>query len=163
MKKDSKNGIIIALIITLVFMSVGYAFVSDGLDNNQLTTYMSNNYKNVKITTISSVETVGEAEDVKSLISGDNELKLYPGLYNIGDEITYTVNVSNEGNVDAVLNSISVISEDNSIIYTIDNINAGDVIASDDSLMFTIKLSRDENREVEVADRIPEVILKLSF
>jgi hypothetical protein len=162
-KKDSKNGIIIALIITLVFMSVGYAFVSDGLDNNQLTTYMSNNYKNVKITTISSVETVGEAEDVKSLISGDNELKLYPGLYNIGDEITYTVNVSNEGNVDAVLNSISVISEDNSIIYTIDNINAGDVIASDDSLMFTIKLSRDENREVEVADRIPEVILKLSF
>ena len=163
MKKDSRNGIIIALIITLVFMSAGYSFVSNGLENSQLTTAMSKEFKNIKITTITSVETTGEAEDIKSMINEDNELKLYPGLYNVGDAITYNINISNEGNVDAELNSISVVSEDSNIKYSIENLSAGDIIAKDDSLMFSITLSYEEGAEMPTTARVPEVLVKLNF
>jgi hypothetical protein len=161
-KRDNRNGIIIALIITLVFMSVGYAYVSNGLDNSQLTTSVGSNYKNIKISTITSVETSGEAEDVKSMISADNELRLYPGLYTYGDQITYNVNISNEGNVDVELDSISVISDDSGINYSIGNLNAGDIIENNDSLMFSITLTRDDGFN-ELTNKVPEVIVKLGF
>lgn len=163
MKKDNKNAVIIALLVTIVFMSVGYALLSAEIDNNQMKTSINDTKRrDIKITTITSIETIGNAEDAKSFISGENEVTMYPRLLEFGDTIIYTINVKNDGSTDEMLNSIEV-KTDNSIAYVIDNLSAGDIITSGDSKMFTISLSLNEEYLGEGTDKLPEVKIKLNF
>ena len=163
MKKDNKNAVIIALLVTIAFMSVGYALLSAEIDNNQMKTSITDaKRKNIKITTITSIETIGNAEDTKSFISNENEVTMYPRLLEFGDTIIYTINIKNDGNIDEVLNSIEVEADD-SIAYVIDNLSAGDIVTAGDSKIFTISLSLNEEYVGQVNDKLPEVKIKLNF
>lgn len=142
MKKDNKNAVIIGLLVTIAFMSVGYALLSTKADRNELTTSLVDSYSDVSITTIISVDTEGTAEDVKSYISGDTELTLYPKINEKGDKVSYTINIKNNGNKKAELKSIKIrpVAEDYEI-YSIQNISAGDELLPGDSKIFTFEVS----------------------
>ena len=164
MKKDNRNAIIIALLITVVFMSVGYAFLSVKIDNESMTTSMATkNYIDVRVKTISSVETVGNAYDVKSLISDDNEVTLYPSFLEKEDSVIYTINIKNYGNSDATLENITIDADSEDIVCSLESLNAGDILYAGESKMFKINVSYSEEGQELSEEIVPEVKVKLEY
>lgn len=150
MNKDNRNAIIIGLLLTIAFMSVGYALLSKKVDKEELKTSINNTYSDVSITTISSVETMGSAQDVRSYISGNTEITIYPKIIEKNDLILYNVNIKNNGDRKAVLKNINITpSHEDNIICSVSNISAGEELLPGDSKMFTIEVMFDEEYEKE--------------
>lgn len=164
MKKDNRNAIIIGLLITIAFMSVGYALLSTKVDQDELKTSANGTYTDVSITAITSVEAQGTAEDVRSYISGKTDLVLYPKIIAKGDVLTYNVNIKNNGNKKAVLNGIEMSkNEEEQIIYTVANISVGDEILPGDSKMVTVEAYYDNDYEEEFVYNEEASEMKISF
>ena len=164
LKKDNRNAIIIGLLITIAFMSVGYALLSTKVDQNELKTSVNGAYTDVEITTITSVETQGIAEDVRSFINGKTELVIYPKIVAKGDVITYNVNIKNNGTKKAVLNGIEMSkNEEEQIIYSVSNISVGDEILPGDSKMVTVEVYYDNDYEEEFVYNEEASEMKVTF
>lgn len=165
MKKENKFAIAATLIIIVAFMSVGITLFSTRIDRNTITTSINSTYRDVSITSITSVETIGSAQDIKSVISGKSSITVSPSINEKGDKVIYTINVKNVGNQNSQLKSIKVEPElAEYLTYSLENINAGDVLEKGDSKMFDFVLSfNDEYFEESVYGDIPEITLTLEY
>lgn len=164
MNKDNRNAIIIGLLVTIAFMSVGYALLSTKIDNKELTTSLSSKKnRDVRITTISSVETVGNANDIKSYISGEREVTVFPEVLESGDSVTYTINVVNNSSERVTLESIDISKYTDYVVYTIGNISAGDKIDPNESRMFTFTVSYNDSFVGDAIPDIGEIKVRLNF
>ena len=165
MKKDNRNAVIVALLITVVFMSVGYALLSTKVDKTEMATSIISAYKDVNITTITSVETQGSAKDVKSFISGKTAVTVYPLVQEKGDKVIYSINVKNSGTQSSKLKSIDINTQQKDyIVYSLNNINAGDTIAANDSLMFTLIVEfNDKYTGEEIIQEANELTITLNY
>lgn len=166
-KKDYRNVMIVSLLIVMCFMSVSYAVLSTKIENNKIITFVAPQYNNVSISTISSVTTKGDGVDVKSFISNKNEVTLYPSVTSEEDEVTYTINVVNEGNTATLLKSIDVRgNNDEHLTYSINNLNAGDLLYAKESHMFTITIKYNEEYTGDLnydEENVSEIILSLNY
>ena len=103
--RKKRNIIIGALCCLLVFMGIGYAILSQTL-NISGTANMQGNWS-VKITNMKLLEAnkTGRATEVSSSYT-NTTASFEADLYMPGDSIEYEVTVTNNGNIDAVLNDI---------------------------------------------------------
>ena len=104
--RKKRNIIIGALCSLLVFMGIGYAILSQTLNISGIAN-MKGNW-NVKITNMEllSENKTGRAENVSNTFT-DTTASFEANLYMPGDSIEYRVTVENQGNIDALLKSIT--------------------------------------------------------
>ena len=104
--RKKRNIIIGALCSLLVFMGIGYAILSQTLNISGIAN-MKGNW-NVKITNMEllSENKTGRAVEVSHSFT-DTTATFTADLYMPGDSIEYRVTVENQGNIDALLKSIT--------------------------------------------------------
>ncbi len=104
--RKKRNIIIGALCSLLVFMGIGYAILSQTLNISGIANMRGN--WNVKITNMEllSENKTGRAEEVSHSFT-DTTATFEANLYMPGDSIEYRVTVENQGNIDALLKSIT--------------------------------------------------------
>lgn len=165
--RDKKNVMIVALLIAVVFMSVGYALLSTELDVSG-TSKIIDPVWDVKIVSISSTETEGYGTSINASVENKSRAKFNAQFQMPGDKVTYVINVKNEGTMDAKLNSITITPENYSegfIVYTIDGLEAGDTLNAGESKMFTLSASyNSEKTETPgIDDLTKEITLILDY
>ena len=102
--RKKRNIVIGVLCCLLVFMGVGYAILSQTLTINGIGNVKGN--WNVEITSITLKSQTGRATEVSSSYT-NTTASFEADLYMPGDSIEYEVTVTNNGNIDAVLQSIT--------------------------------------------------------
>ena len=144
--KKKQSIMIIAVVVTMICVSVGYTLSSSKINLTNATT-MINKIWDVKLATISSVQTEGYGKNLSSSIENDFEAKFNIQLNEIGDKVTYTINVKNEGNIDAILKDIDLITKTKTkdIVYKIEGLDEGDILKPGESQMFTLSAKYNEN------------------
>lgn len=124
--EKKKNILIGALLVAIVLMSVGYAALAQLL-TIEGTAHISADWA-VEITNIEETAAVGattnKAEATSTSATFDVNLD-YPGAY-----AEYDVTISNNGNIDAILDSITGLetinaAEPTQIVYSITGVEAG--------------------------------------
>ena len=150
--RKKRNIIIGSLCCLLVFMGIGYAILSQTL-NISGTANMKGNW-NVKITNMKLLEAnkTGRATEVSSSYT-NTTASFEADLYMPGDSIEYEVTVTNNGNIDAVLNDIKQtktnqhkdIKFSNSLIGT-------EVLTAGSTMKFTMKVEF-----LESATEMPDI------
>ena len=150
--RKKRNIIIGALCCLLVFMGIGYAILSQTLNISGIAN-MKGNW-NVKITNMEllSENKTGRAEEVSHSFT-DTTATFEANLYMPGDSIEYRVTVENQGNIDAVLKSITPTTTNKNVNIkfshsTIDNT----VLTAGKTISFTMKVEF-----LEDATTIPNV------
>ena len=104
--RKKRNTIIGVLCCLLVFMGIGYAILSQTLNISGIARMQGN--WNVRITNMEllSENKTGRAEEVSHSFT-DTTATFTADLYMPGDSIEYRVTVENQGNIDALLKSIT--------------------------------------------------------
>lgn len=164
--RDKKNIMIIAILIAITFMSAGYALLSEQIDLRNATTSIKPIW-DVKLLSISSIETEGYAESLQESIESKFTAKFASKFHMPGDKITYIINVKNEGNVPAKLNSIDINTEEQNkdfLVYTVDNLNIGDELKAGETKMFTLTIEYSDELDLALQEELlKETILTLNY
>lgn len=160
MTNDKKNRIIVALLVTVVFMTIGFALVTAKIDFDGRTS-LTEIFWDVKITNIVSIDTEESGSYISHTNEGKTTLKLNTLLKEKGDKVTYVINVLNDGTIDAILDNIDISSKDDDVIYSIENIEAGETLKKGESKQFIITAYFNEEKEVKEA--IKEMKIHLDY
>ena len=150
--RKKRNIIIGALCSLLVFMGIGYAILSQTLNISGIANMRGN--WNVKITNMEllSENKTGRAEEVSHSFT-DTTATFEADLYMPGDSIEYRVTVENQGNIDALLKSITPTTTNRSegIKFSHSEID-NTVLTAGKKITFTMKVEF-----LESATSIPKV------
>ena len=155
--KDKKNVLICALLLTIMVMAVGYAAFRQTLTIDGTATIAGE--WQVEITGITS-ELEGTAKNKTDTPTFTTTTATFDvELVKPGDSATYTITVTNNGSIDAKLNSITLTPQEDgssAITYEVVKEPAKDsVLAVDGTHEVIIKVTYDEDTE-----EIPEVTTK---
>ena len=135
--RTNRNYIIIGLCAILVIMGVGYAAFATQLKING-TANIDSNFS-VKITNIQSSVLSGSASDAQTPSYTDTTATFKTNLVSPGDSMKYDITVSNEGSIDAVLESIEVNTGDNdAITFETSGIENGDKLEASQTDILTV-------------------------
>ena len=150
--RKKRNIIIGALCCLLVFMGIGYAILSQTLNISGIARMQGN--WNVRITNMEllSENKTGRAEEVSHSFT-DTTATFTADLYMPGDSIEYRVTVENQGNIDALLKSITPTTTNKSegIKFSHSEID-NTVLTAGKTITFTMKVEF-----LESATAIPDV------
>ena len=150
--RKKRNIIIGSLCCLLVFMGIGYAILSQTLNISGIANMRGN--WNVKITNMEllSENKTGRAEEVSHSFT-DTTATFEANLYMPGDSIEYRVTVENQGNIDALLKSITPTTTNRSegIKFSHSEID-NTVLTAGKTITFTMKVEF-----LESATSIPNV------
>ena len=150
--RKKRNIIIGALCCLLVFMGIGYAILSQTLNISGIARMQGN--WNVRITNMEllSENKTGRAEEVSHSFT-DTAATFTADLYMPGDSIEYRVTVENQGNIDALLKSITPTTTNKSegIKFSHSEID-NTVLTAGKTITFTMKVEF-----LESATAIPDV------
>ena len=150
--RKKRNIIIGSLCCLLVFMGIGYAILSQTLNISGIANMRGN--WNVKITNMEllSENKTGRAEEVSHSFT-DTTATFTADLYMPGDSIEYRVTVENQGNIDALLKSITPTTTNKSegIKFSHSQID-NTVLTAGKKITFTMKVEFSEG-----ATSIPKV------
>lgn len=152
MKKSGKNLVVVAIVLALVVMAVGYAAFATELNLNESTATIQGDWL-IEITNIEATTIVGTAD--AGTPSFTDTTATFDALLNApGDSVTYTVTIENKGSIDAKLDS-AVFTEDNemgspAIIYSYDN--PATTLAAGATTTFTVTAIYDST-----VTEVPEV------
>ena len=145
-----RNYIILGLCSILLVMAAGYAAFSSRLTING-TSNITSEFK-VLITDIQSSVLVGEATDAETPTHTETTATFKTNLVSPGDSMQYDITVENQGDIDAVLESIDVNTSDNAaILFEATGIKRGDKLLPDESdiLTVTVTYNPDVTRQPE--------------
>ena len=132
-----RNYIILGLCSILLVMAAGYAAFSSRLTING-TSNITSEFK-VLITDIQSSVLVGEATDAETPTHTETTATFKTNLVSPGDSMQYDITVENQGDIDAVLESIDVNTSDNeAILFETTGIKRGDKLLPDESDILTV-------------------------
>ena len=134
------NYIIAGLCMILVIMGVGYAAFATQLKINGTANIDSN--WNVRITNIQSTVQSGSATNAVEPSYTDTTATFKTNLVSPGDSMKYDITVSNEGSIDAVLESIEVnTGENEAITFETSGIENGDKLEASQTDILTVIVS----------------------
>ncbi|MGN1000605.1 MAG: hypothetical protein ACI4OG_01555 [Bacilli bacterium] len=159
-EKKTKNVVIIALCITLIFMGVGFAILSQNLTINTTGSIVSDSTWDIHLEDFATGITKVGGDKVTASASGDGTTVVTANftLEKPGDSVTFTGKIVNAGTLDATLESVvNNIDEDfdgkGYIIKTVNIIPAvdSDLLAANagdtDEAQISITYSFDETVE----------------
>lgn len=151
MKKSKKNYLIVALIVILLALAVGYAAFTQQLQI--IGTATAKGSWDIHFTS-ESID-VEDAENTVALSNDDHTLTVNVALKKPGDTRTVTVDIVNEGTVDATLKGFTIEAQDGSsqtisgtggvytygaIKMTLEELSTGtDLVAETGSKTYTMK------------------------
>ena len=138
--RTNRNYIIAGLCMILVIMGVGYAAFATQLKITGTSNIASNFL--VKITNIQSTVQSGSASDAVTPTHTDLTATFSTNLVSPGDSMKYDITVSNEGSIDAVLESIEVnTGENEAITFETSGIENGDKLEASQTDILTVIVS----------------------
>ena len=151
--KNSKNIVIILLLITISVMAVGYASFATQIVFNGTAEIVGK--WDVKITEVVA-EYVSEGCDASNLSFTNTSVTFDAKLAKPGDHITYRVTITNAGTIDAILNNITFTPEEDgspAIIYMTSDLpptlNAGETV----TLLIHVRYDENTTEEPEIKTR----------
>lgn len=138
-----KSMIMIAMLIAVITMAIGYAAFQTQLKINGTGSITST--WNISITNLTSAAT-GAAYNISTPSYTGTSATFNVGLKKPGDKMTFTVTIKNGGTVDAIIDTIDAkATGSNAIKYTISGIQAKSRLAAGVSKSFTIVVEFDSN------------------
>ncbi len=111
--KDKKNFLIAGLLVIVFAMSVGFAFLSSNL-NIEATGTVSGDW-NLKFrpNSLEIIEKTTGVNDTTTQINSDNmSVTLNASFEKPGEKISYEVYVDNQGNLDGILDSVTLVGNE---------------------------------------------------
>ena len=137
LNKTQRNYIIAGLCMILVIMGVGYAAFSSQLKISGTSNITSN--WSVKITNIQSKVVSGAPTDAQNPSYTDTTATFKTRLTSPGDTMQYDVTVSNEGDIDAKLDKITVPESTNPAIgFEVSGIEEGSLLEARQTALLTV-------------------------
>ena len=137
LNKTQRNYIIAGLCMILVIMVVGYAAFSSQLKISGTSNITSN--WSVKITNIESKVVSGVPTDAETPGYTDTTATFKTRLTSPGDTMQYDVTVSNEGDIDAKLDKITVPESTNPAIgFEVSGIEEGSLLEAKQTAILTV-------------------------
>ena len=124
-----KTKIIVVMLVAIVFMAVGYAILSTSLNINGSTAVTSN--WQVEFSDIRTVSLKGGATNKVNPTVSKTTANFEVDLVQPGDEITYEIDITNYGDIEAEVKGATYTSSGSEAIYVrFDGIRKGTRIAS---------------------------------
>lgn len=148
-RKSVKSGIlfIFFLVLTGVIASVGFAFFAQALTYNNKIAAKSEKW-DIAFTDMKLTSKKGRAVEVSAPQFEDTRASFNVALNEPGDEIEYTITISNRGSFNAMLNSIILTPENNEnddILYYVKDINTYDYLDVRSSKKMKVLVKYNEN------------------
>lgn len=140
-KNRKKRTIIIgSLLAILICMTIGYAAFQTQL-NIVGSSVITSNW-DVQIINISLGTPTGTGENAIVPSYTATTATMEANLYAPGDAMTYEITIKNNGNIDAVLNSIIKSDSNNpAILFETSGVNEGDTLLAGEQAIMTVKIS----------------------
>ena len=160
--KEKKKLIIGILSVLIVVMAVGYALLAQELTINGRAS-IDSTWK-VEITNITQKELVGGTVE-KNKSYNATTANFDVEFSQPGDSITYDIEVTNKGTLDAVITNINVITtNDQEIKYTTSGMRKGDILEKNGKKDYlTIKIECDPNIKTHLTDTINEITVQIYY
>ena len=144
--RTQRNYIIVGLCMILVIMGVGYAAFSSQLRISGTSNITSN--CSVKITDIQSKVVNGTPTNASAPTHTDTTATFRTTLTSPGDTMQYDVTVSNEGDIDAKLDKITVPESTNPAIgFEVKGIEEGSLLRSKETALLTVTVKYNDVTE----------------
>ena len=133
-----KNIIIGVMCVALIFMGTVFAIFQTQLNITGTGSVLGN--WNIEITNITSVAK-GEAYNIQQPIYSGTNATLYTGLKKPGDKMIYTITVTNNGNVDAIIDTVRIVNEKvEHTTYTVTGLQQDTKLPKKTSISFDIEV-----------------------
>lgn len=164
MKRKNKKTLMIGmLLIAMLFMGAGFAYLSTTLTITGTNT--SNGEWDIKIESIEAVALNGMAESRRVEKSEDGlSANFVVDLYDPGDFVEYKVTVKNSGNIGARLNSAdTTVTNSNPHIYMVHTAVLNEELAGNSTTTFTVKIGVDDTEEELTDSTGTKYILTLNY
>ena len=162
LNSNQRNYIIIGLCAILVIMGVGYAAFQSQLKISGTSNIASNFL--VKITDIQSTVQSGGASDATPPTHDDTTATFKTNLVSPGDSMKYDITVENQGNMDAVLESIEINDGNNpAITFQTSGIEEGDELQVSQSDVLTVIVSYDSNVTSQPENKESTITVTLNY
>jgi len=141
----NKNNVIIGLCAVVILMGIGFAAFSQRLEIGDTT--VTNSDWNVYIKSAVAGTPVGDATGSAQVVDRQTA-KLTANLSSPGDSVTYTITVANDGNIDAVLDliTLSASNSDSVIKYSYSGIEEDEELLAQTETSFTVTIEYDSTK-----------------
>jgi len=158
----NKNNIIIGLCAVVLLMGIGFAAFSQRLQIGDTT--VTNSDWNVYIKSAVTGTPVGGATGSAQVVDRASA-KLTANLQSPGDSVTYTITVANDGNIDAVLDliTLSASNSDSVIKYSYAGITEDEELLAQTETSFTVKIEYDSTKTGTVTEAQKQNTLTLDL
>lgn len=139
MGRVKNNKIIIALLIVVCFMSVGYAAFATSISVKG-TANITGKW-DVKITGVTTGTITGNGENAATPSFTNSTATVSANLYEKGDAVEYAVTVKNNGTIAATLNDITTTDSNNPAIkFTTSGVTKGSKLAAGGTATVKVKV-----------------------
>ena len=146
LNRTQRNYIIVGLCMILVIMGVGYAAFSSQLKISGTSNITSN--WSVKITDIQSKVVNGTPANASDPTHTDTTATFRTTLTSPGDTMQYDVTVSNEGDIDAKLDKITIPESTNPAIgFEVSGIEEGSLLEAKQTALLTVTVKYNDVTE----------------
>lgn len=158
-----KKNIIISFLVAIVcIMAIAYAAFSQTLNINGTATIDSN--WNIKITDVTTKNVIGDASKAFEPVVSDTAVTFKTNLVSPGDSMTYEVTISNEGNVDAKVESIEMTDSKNpAIIFQTSGINENDLLEAGQTQTYNVIVSYSDSVTSQPKELTGTLTVKLNY
>ena len=164
----SKTKVMIVMIVMIVFMTVGYALVSTSLNINGSTAVTSN--WQVEFSDIRTVEQKGGATNKIIPTVSKTTANFEVDLVQPGDEITYEIDITNYGDIEAEVKGATYTSTGSEAIYVrFEGIRKGTRIASCEGqstcpkVTVTVKVGYDTSVTSDPEEKTKDISITLDI
>ena len=138
--RNQRNYIIAGLCMILIIMGVGYAAFQSQLKISGTSNIASNFI--VKITDIQSSVLSGTPTDAVAPSYTDTTATFHTNLVSPGDSMKYEIRIENQGNIDAVLKTITKTDTSNSaILFETSGVNEGDELKAGEAVTMIVTVT----------------------
>lgn len=156
-----KRRLTIGILCTILgLLAIIYIVITE---NKNFDDYvMSEELFTIKVTDVVETNIIGNVKSISKPLFRDTLIIFDIEFTSIDESITYNVQLSNLGNIDAVIDKINVdVDKESSIKYSIEGINENDKIEHNNSTSFSIKIdyisktaTNDKKDQVKVTLKI---------
>lgn len=142
--KNKKNIVMVILCILVCIMSVAYAMLATNLVIKGKATIDS--VWEVGIVDITEKDKIGKATSKTTPTYTSTTATFDVSLIQPGDSISYDVKIKNFGTLNAIVDSINILTDTNeTIIYEVSGVKENDRLDAGKETTLTVKVTFDEN------------------
>lgn len=157
-----KNIVITFLIGIFCIMSIVYAAFSQSL--NIIGSASIDSRWNIKITDVTTKNIVGDAAKAFEPVVSDTAVTFKTNLVSPGDSMTYSVTVTNDGTIDAKVDSIDITDSKNpAITFNTLGIASNDLLEVGDTQTFDVVVTYSNAVTSQPQDTSATLTVKINY